>query len=303
MEDSLFQFIKCKGESISGVTSPWAYIGGLFSTFCWHYEDIWMYSVNFMHEGKGKTWYTIPTSHTTQFRALMRKKYAKELIDRKYLLTEVVITFCPLELIKEGIPVYKAYQSANEMIITFPGAYHTGFSNGYNVAEAVNLATPDWVEYAYMHQSLNRVENYVKRSCFSIEWIVISTMENFDTSNFSSQGKKVLIKAYLEILGKEMKHRRDLKRKLEDEKDDKFSCEVLEKNKLKYYDIACSECRYYIYLSYYVCKGCLGVWCPDHAGVECDCEEGTPSVLYCRESDEEIQKNYYYYKFIFPQKD
>jgi len=71
-------------EAISGIVIPWAYIGGLFSSFCWHYEDLFLYSVNFMHEGVGKTWYTIPFTHTEKVRALMRKKYEKELLERKF---------------------------------------------------------------------------------------------------------------------------------------------------------------------------------------------------------------------------
>jgi histone demethylase JARID1 len=256
-----------------------------------------MYSVNYMHEGAGKTWYTVPTTHTEQMRALMRKWYAKQLVDRKYLLTEVVITFNPVELLKEGIPVYKAYQSAGEVIVTFPGAFHTGFSNGYNIAEAVNLATPDWVEFAYKHQQLNKTENYVKRSCFSIEWIVISTMENLETSKFSDHGKKCLIRNYLGILEQEIAYRKVVKRNFLDSP--RFSCEVLERGKLKYWDVACIECRYYIYLSYFACKGCNGVWCVDHADLGYACCGNGQKVLYCRDSDQDLMKNYYYYKDIY----
>lgn len=34
-----------------------------------------------------------------------------------------------------------------EFIITFPGAYHSGYNQGYNCAEAVNFASPSWIPH------------------------------------------------------------------------------------------------------------------------------------------------------------
>lgn len=55
-KDSLFQIITTKIENISGISSPWVYLGMLFASFCWHVEDMYMYSVNYMHRGAPKTW-------------------------------------------------------------------------------------------------------------------------------------------------------------------------------------------------------------------------------------------------------
>lgn len=56
-KDSLFQIITRKQEAISGISSPWMYSGMLFASFCWHVEDLYMYSTNYMHKGNAKTWF------------------------------------------------------------------------------------------------------------------------------------------------------------------------------------------------------------------------------------------------------
>lgn len=59
----MLKIIDLKGDVISGVTSPWVYMGMKYASFCWHVEDLYINSMNYMHKGSPKTWYIIPESN------------------------------------------------------------------------------------------------------------------------------------------------------------------------------------------------------------------------------------------------
>ena len=103
MEDSLFQLVQNKTESISGIVIPWAYVANKYSTFAWHTEDLFLYSFNYMHEGGCKIWYTVPLEDVQKFRALLLRLYDSDIKKRPSLLDEVTIFFSPINLIKEGV--------------------------------------------------------------------------------------------------------------------------------------------------------------------------------------------------------
>merc|ERR1719285_1275493 len=131
---------------ISGMKVPWLYVGMCFSTFCWHVEDHWTPSINFLHWGEPKTWYGIPSTHAEKAETVMRKSASELFQAQPDLLHHIVTTMNPNVLQAHGVPVYRMDQHAGEFIITFPRAYHTGFNHGYNLAEAVNFAPPDWLQ-------------------------------------------------------------------------------------------------------------------------------------------------------------
>ncbi|XP_030229605.1 lysine (K)-specific demethylase 5Ba [Gadus morhua] len=130
---------------ICGMKLPWLYVGMCFSSFCWHIEDHWSYSINYLHWGEPKTWYGAPGSAATQLEGVM-KKLAPELFESQPdLLHQLVTIMNPNTLMNNGVPIYRTNQCAGEFVITFPRAYHSGFNQGFNFAEAVNFCTMDWM--------------------------------------------------------------------------------------------------------------------------------------------------------------
>jgi len=142
LEGSVFKYIN---SAIDGMVVPWNYIGMLFSTFCWHNEDHWSYSVNYLHYGEPKFWYGVPGDKAELLEEAM-KSVAPELFKLQPDLLHQLVTICnPNVLEKLGVPIYTVEQEAGDFVVTFPRAYHAGFNCGLNFAEAVNFASEDWL--------------------------------------------------------------------------------------------------------------------------------------------------------------
>ncbi|XP_063735741.1 lysine-specific demethylase 5B-B [Eleginops maclovinus] len=130
---------------ICGMTLPWLYVGMCFSSFCWHIEDHWSYSINYLHWGEPKTWYGAPGFAAEQLEEVMRKLAPELFESQPDLLHQLVTIMNPNTLMAHGVPIYRTNQCAGEFVITFPRAYHSGFNQGFNFAEAVNFCTVDWM--------------------------------------------------------------------------------------------------------------------------------------------------------------
>uniref|UniRef100_A0A0X3NGY2 [histone H3]-trimethyl-L-lysine(4) demethylase n=1 Tax=Schistocephalus solidus TaxID=70667 RepID=A0A0X3NGY2_SCHSO len=170
--NSVLRFIK---GNIDGMKVPWCYVGMVFSTFCWHIEDHWSCSINFMHWGEPKTWYGVSSLHAEDFERAMRNQ-AAELFDLSPDLLHHITTIMNPNLIQaEGVPIYRTDQHCGEFVVTFPRAYHAGFNQGFNFAEAVNICCPDWLPIGRAC-----IEHYasMKRQCvFSNDELLLTLAE------------------------------------------------------------------------------------------------------------------------------
>jgi jumonji domain-containing protein 2 len=121
------------------------YAGCWRALFAWHTEDADLHSVNYLHAGAPKAWYCVAPAHRARFESLACSYFAELSRACPAFLRHKDIIISPTLLRQSGIPFTTAVQRAGEFVVVLAGAYHAGFNHGFNLAEAVNFATPSWL--------------------------------------------------------------------------------------------------------------------------------------------------------------
>jgi histone demethylase JARID1 len=171
---------------LNGVNVPWLYMGTLFSTFCWHNEDNYLYSINYHHAGSPKQWYGVPG---TKKDAEGLEKVFKEFLALKVkeapdLLHHITTMISPTLLRDNKVPVCKITQHPGEFVVTFPRAFHGGFSMGPNIGEAVNFATPDWIKAGA--EANERYRSFARQTVFSHDRLTFTLAQYLDEHSLVS---------------------------------------------------------------------------------------------------------------------
>lgn len=130
---------------IPGVNSAYLYCGMWKSTFAWHLEDMDLYSINYIHFGAPKLWYSISQEDKDKFFEVMCDLWPEEFKNCREFLRHKTFHASPSLLQSHGIRVNRLIHYEHEFVLTFPYGYHSGFNFGYNCAESVNFATQDWL--------------------------------------------------------------------------------------------------------------------------------------------------------------
>ncbi|KAJ5511752.1 Transcription factor jumonji JmjN [Penicillium expansum] len=125
------------GQKVPGVNTAYLYMGMWKATFAWHLEDVDLYSINYIHFGAPKQWYSISQEDAPRFEQVMRSIWS---------------TFSNRNM---GSPSIDWFITKGEFVITFPYGYHSGYNIGYNCAESVNFATEQWLDYARIAKKCN----------------------------------------------------------------------------------------------------------------------------------------------------
>ncbi|GJE84541.1 PLU-1-like protein-domain-containing protein [Phanerochaete sordida] len=275
LPESLLRYIK---SDISGMTVPWTYVGMIFSTFCWHNEDHYTYSINYMHWGETKTWYSIPGDDAEKFEAAIRKEAPDLFEAQPDLLFQLVTLMNPQRLREAGVEVYACNQRAGEFVVTFPKAYHAGFNHGFNFNEAVNFALPDWLSLGL--DCVKRYQEHRKHPVFSHDELIVSITQQsqaIKTAIWLNDSLQEMVER--ELSARQRARAMDMGEILEefDRPEDHYQCKI---------------CNCFCYLSQITCSCTTKVVCIDHADELCKCAK-TSQVLRKRFSDSYLQDTQY----------
>ncbi len=136
------------GQPIPGVNTAYLYLGMWRATFAWHLEDVDLYSINYIHFGAPKQWYSISQADMPKFEKAMKTLWGQDAKNCDQFLRHKTYLVAP-QLLKQkfGVTVNKVVHREGQFVITFPLGYHSGYNLGYNCAESVNFAIEDWLEY------------------------------------------------------------------------------------------------------------------------------------------------------------
>lgn len=135
------------GTKVPGVNTAYLYLGMWKATFAWHLEDVDLYSINYVHFGAPKQWYSISQADIRRFEAAMKNIWPSDAKACDQFLRHKGYLISPQHLKSHyNITVNKCVSYPGEFVVTYPYGYHSGYNLGYNCAEAVNFALDSWLD-------------------------------------------------------------------------------------------------------------------------------------------------------------
>ena len=144
--DRLPNLLDVLGTKVPGVNTAYLYLGMWKATFAWHLEDVDLYSINYLHFGAPKQWYSISQADARRFEAAMKNIWPTEAKACDQFLRHKAFLISPSHLKQQyNITVNKCVSYPGEFVVTYPYGYHSGYNLGYNCAEAVNFALDSWL--------------------------------------------------------------------------------------------------------------------------------------------------------------
>lgn len=290
-EDSILQHIDV---GINGINVPWMYFGNLFTTFCWHNEDNYLFSINYHHWGAPKQWYGIPGKDAEGLEGVFKNNLPMKVRKNPDLLHHITTMFSPKLLQDANVLVHKVLQHPGEFVITFPQAFHGGFSLGPNAGEAVNFGTHHWISRGA--HAIERYRSISRPAVFSHDRLVL-TIANHCRKQKSYHACKLLLKELQRIYDEEISLRKKvlacgIRDVTKDIRLPKNNVDVLDEKSADYDDKRmCHACKYICFFSCVACEcSQTRVSCLKHSEFMCRCPPQRKYLMVWT-TEEEMKEN------------
>jgi hypothetical protein len=72
LPSTLTRLLPSSDKGLPGVNTPYLYFGMWRATFAWHVEDMDLFSINYIHFGAPKFWYSVPQGRANALEQTMR---------------------------------------------------------------------------------------------------------------------------------------------------------------------------------------------------------------------------------------
>lgn len=205
MRDGMFQYVD--DSAALQITMPWLHVGMMFSTQSWSVEDMMLWSLDYMHFGSTRTWYSVSPAHYEKFQKLVERYIEKgeRKIGSKFVL-EPDLMISPQVLRDEGIDVYICDQRPGEYVLSFPQSYRSHFCHGFNMSESVNLCPLSWLD-GPAQECASLYAKHGQLPAFSYERVLLNISKRGRLSE-----KQATAARFAEVLERE----RNLRKKLRD---------------------------------------------------------------------------------------
>ncbi|KAL8377520.1 hypothetical protein RB595_008276 [Gaeumannomyces hyphopodioides] len=125
---------------VPGLHTPTAYRGTTSAPFAWHFEDLKLGAINVLYIGR-KVWFITETVSFDKVTDVFSNALEVK-ADHDQFLRHQALHGGIEHLRNNGVSTIGFVQEPWEMVIVYPGAYHSGFSVTGTLAEAVNYADP-----------------------------------------------------------------------------------------------------------------------------------------------------------------
>lgn len=102
-------------------------------------------AINYLHFGAPKAWYAVAPASTQRFELLAEANFQTDAAHCDQFLRHKNYVLSPTLCAANSIKLARAIQQPGDFVITLPAVYHSGFNHGFNCAEAINFALPNWM--------------------------------------------------------------------------------------------------------------------------------------------------------------